>query len=367
MSDRAAAVPYEKQGDPQTNRGCGAACLSMVYRSFGKPIAQAEIWPAIAKENRFGSLASTTHLMTQDALNRGFAAMAIQARHPLQVLRICREQGIRGILNHRLQTDAPTGHYSVLIDIDDKNVLIHDPFFGPSRSLSYPELLELWQPRFRNSEIVGNLLIGIARQPPALPACPFCHAPFPAAVACPRCMKPVGLLPGVLLGCMNDSCIARMWNCLCCPACDCTWHFTIGPPQTGEAPSSPVQAAMPPAAPPGVAGGASAPDTIGLDRLFAEIDKFSSLALTLPAASKDPAIKQQIDFLVASKNKIKLARAEALAHRQMLRGQMTKLQEATQAKLAAHQQRLEDLNKPAEPLDGQALGCALLKNLGFIS
>src|ERR1035437_7350010 len=101
MSASPAVIPYEKQSDSQTNRGCGAACLSMVYRSFGKEVPQAEIWPAIAKKNRFGSIASTSHLMALDANKRGFAAVAIQARHSLQVLRLCRGAGVRAILNHR--------------------------------------------------------------------------------------------------------------------------------------------------------------------------------------------------------------------------------------------------------------------------
>src|SRR5580704_4148951 len=101
MSALAAVIPYERQSDPQTSRRCGAACLSMVYRSFGKEIPQDEIWPAVAKQNRFGSLASTTHLMARDALSRGFSALAFQARHPLQALLLCRNAGIRAILNHR--------------------------------------------------------------------------------------------------------------------------------------------------------------------------------------------------------------------------------------------------------------------------
>ncbi len=148
MSAAPTAIPYERQTDPRDSRTCGAACLSMVYHSFGKEVPQSEIWPAIAKQNRFGSLASTTHLMALDALGRGFAAVAIQARHPLQALGLCREPGVRAILNHRLQPDSPAGHYSVLVDLDDKNVVLHDPFLGPSRRLSHAELLDLWQPRF---------------------------------------------------------------------------------------------------------------------------------------------------------------------------------------------------------------------------
>src|SRR5579863_4947720 len=114
MSSAVTVIPYEKQSEELTGRACGAACLSMAYRSFGKQFAQTEIWPVIAKQNRFGRISSTTHLMTQDAINRGFSAVAVQARHPLQALRLCKAGGIRAILNHRVQTDSAAGHYTVL-------------------------------------------------------------------------------------------------------------------------------------------------------------------------------------------------------------------------------------------------------------
>jgi hypothetical protein len=365
----AESIPYEKQSDPQSNRTCGAACLSMVYRSLGKEVPQAEIWPAIAKSNKLGSLSSTTHLMAQDALNRGFSAVAIQARHPLQVLRLCRESNIRGILNHRLQPDSPAGHYTVLVDIDDKNVLLHDPFFGPSRRLSYAELLDLWQPRFPNSEIVGHVFLGIAAEVPAAPACQFCHTDRPVAVECPRCKKPVGLQPSMVLGCMNDSCIARMWNYLCCPACDYTWNFGMQTPEGGKTAADMLRgkgaAGSSSALAAAAAGAAASVGPADFDRLFGELDKFCNLVLSFPEGAKDPGIRQQLDFIQASKEKIKLARVETLAHRQMVRDQLMKLQEESVQKEQAHRQRLEELNAPAPPLDGDALGRALLKNLGF--
>jgi ABC-type bacteriocin/lantibiotic exporter with double-glycine peptidase domain len=170
-----APIPYEKQEDLHTNRMCGAACLSMVYRSFGRRIPQAEIWSRISKHNRFGSLASTTHLMAQDAITRGYSALVIQAKQPLQVLRLCRENGIRALLNHRLKDDSPTGHYSVLVDIDADSVVLHDPFVGPLRRLSHAELLRLWQKGPPDAEISGNILIGVAAR----------HARF-ARRRCPR-------------------------------------------------------------------------------------------------------------------------------------------------------------------------------------
>src|SRR5690348_3388655 len=99
MSQPALAIPYERQFDPHYTRTCGAACLNMVYRMLGREIPQDKIWLTIAKKNQYGSVASTTHLMTADALSRGFSAVAIQARDPLRVLRVCRDSGIHAILN----------------------------------------------------------------------------------------------------------------------------------------------------------------------------------------------------------------------------------------------------------------------------
>ena len=139
--------------------------------------------------------------MAQDALSQGLHALAIQLRHPLQALRFCRESGIRAILNHRLNRNSPTGHYTVLVDIDDANVLLHDPFFGPWRRLAHAQLMELWQPRFPNSEIAGNVIIGITpANPPEVTACEFCRTRMLAG-RCPSCKKPVGLQPVALLGC----------------------------------------------------------------------------------------------------------------------------------------------------------------------
>jgi hypothetical protein len=355
----AAAIPYEKQSDAQTNRDCGAACLSMVYRSLGQEVAQAEIWPAIAKENRFGSIASTTHLMAKDALSRGFAAVAFQARYPLQTLRVCRESDTRAILNHRLNPDSPTGHYTVLVDIDEKDVVLHDPFYGPSRRVPHAELLELWQPRFPNSEIAGYVLIAIAAQPAAGAACSLCRAPLPPAVACPRCNEPVRLQPSAALGCVDASCVAHTWNYFYCPFCDC--GFTLG-----------LQAALgAPVVQPGAPRPGPRPATVprenalDLSPVFAELDKFCNYILTIPAAATHPEIKKQLAFIASSKEQLKLAVEESLAHYKAHEERLGKMVQAAKEIEEAHRKKMEELNRPSPPLDPKALGRALLKNLGW--
>jgi hypothetical protein len=356
---RNVTIPYERQSEPETGRMCGSACLSMVYRSLGKEIPQMQIWPSIAKPNRAGNLASTTHLMAQDALTRGFSAMAIQVRYPLQALRICRHNGIRAILNHRLRQDAPTGHYSVLVDLDDKNVILHDPYYGSARNVSHADLLQLWQRRFSSSEIVGNILIGVAAQPPEIADCPLCRTPIPPTAQCPKCAQQVLLQPGALLGCINTACAGRMWNYICCPACDYTWTFTVQSPggQAGPSVSSP----------------ASDPQTTeqvdqdpwDLRPLFSQLDQFCKHILGLPGAANHPEIKEQLDFIAMNREKLILAGAEERAHLKTHEERMAVMSRVAKEKEDAHRRTMEELNKPLPPLDGNALGNEFLNNLGL--
>lgn len=354
----AAAIPYERQSGANGNRSCGAACLCMVYKSLGQEVPQSAIWPVIAKTNRFGSLASTTHLMAMDALNRGFRAVVMQARHPLQALRLCQEMGTRAILNHRLRADAPTGHYSVLVDIAERDAVLHDPFDGPARRVTHAELLELWHPGAQDSEISGHVLIAIAAaKDPVARTCEFCHVPFPITAACPRCRKPVTLQPDEPLGCANTACIARMWNYICCPFCDQAFTFNVEPTLAGGAQPAPTPS-NPQASPPA--------DPLNFDSLFAEMDKFCAHILSEPAAANHPEIKQHLNFVQQQKDKLNLARAEALAQKAAAQTQLSSMEASMKHNQEVHAKRMEELNAQAPPLDGDALGRALLKTAGFL-
>lgn len=356
------SIPFESQSDPQIRRDCGAACLSMVYRSFGKTVTPAEIWPAIAQENRFGIVSSTTHLMAKDALDRGFSAVAFQASSPLQALRLCNESGIRAIPNHRPSADSPAGHYTVLVDVEARDVVLHDPFYGPSRRIPHAELMELWHPSFANSEIAGYMLIAIAAEPLRAPACWLCHAPLPATVACPRCKERVALEPSQALGCIDRSCIARMWNYVFCPFCDC--GFTLSPQAAVDTPAE--------AGPPGPASASAQPapppekNPLDFGRMIAEVDKFCTSIRAVPGAEGHPEIKKKLEFIASSEDKLKLAMAEALLQRKAHQEQLAKMLDTAKQNADAHRQRVVELQRPAPPLDGNALGRALLKNLGFI-
>jgi hypothetical protein len=369
MSASTPTVPFEAQSDSQTIRDCGAACLSMVYRSFGKAVPRDEIWPAISGRNRLGNVASLTHLMVRDAVTRGFAAVAVQARHPLQALRLCQESGVRAILNHRLSPDTPAGHYTVLVSIDDSAVTLDDPYHGPARRVPHADLLELWQPRFPNSEVMGHLLIGMAAEPSPAAACWLCHVALPVAVTCPHCKQPVALQPNSFLGCIDTACIARMWNYVCCPTCDC--GFTVSPITPQAAASSSVVAEPPPSGESAVspaepsAAPRFGPEQLSFDRLFAEMDKFCALIRSSPGAAGNPQIQRQLTLLMGTKQSLTLGRAEAIANEKLARAQWDKIAATSRQAAEAHRKKMEELNRPSPPLDGNALGRALMKSLGF--
>jgi hypothetical protein len=347
-------IPYEKQNEPLAHRGCGAACLAMVYRSFGKEVTQEEIWPLIAKENRFGSIASTTHLMALHASTQGFQAIVLQTRHPLQVLRQCREGGVRAILNVRLTADAYAGHFVTMVDLDDTHVVLHDPLLGPSRRLSHIELLSMWHSQVPNSEILGNVVIGIASGKTPLPPCEFCRTTIPERVDCPRCRKAVGLQPASLLGCIHDGCIARLWNYICCPSCDYVWSFN----QTGASVSLASDQAVPESDLPPI-------EPQNFDMVFAQLDKFTAYVRGIPGIDRYPEVQAHLAVLEAGKTNLKLADAESMGYHKIRQDQMATMKKDSQQKQEAHKKKTEALNTPSPPLDGDALGHALLKNLGF--
>jgi hypothetical protein len=192
----------------------------MVYRSFGLECTQQDIWDKVSRHDLHGSRRALTYLLAADALERGLAALVLQAREPWPLLQRCAEHGVRVILNHRIKADSPAGHYAVLVSITDAEVTLHDPQQGPNQTVAREELLKLWEPGWGRCEIVGRVLVAISKAAAAAPACAVCAATLPAHAACPRCRKDMPLEPGIALGCAGEKCAARLWKHLYCPFCD---------------------------------------------------------------------------------------------------------------------------------------------------
>jgi hypothetical protein len=165
---------------------------------------------------------------------------------------------------------------------------------------------------------------------------------------------------------MSRACAERVWNYLCCPSCDYTWTFGLQPPQARVRPPASADGRIPPSvsgSPSPEAKAASQEATLNLDSLFYTLDKFCNYIL--PAAASHPEIKQQLDFIAASKEKLTLALAEERAQAQARREQLADALQGVRQKEEARRKQLEELTRPLPPLDGNALGRALLKNLGL--
>ena len=103
-----------------------------------------------------------------------------------------------------------------------------------------------------------------------------------------------------------------------------------------------------------------------LDAAFAKVDAFTSELMRIPGVAEHPDVKTQIDFINLSKDQARVALAETLATLKGRFERATSAEETVNKKVEEHKkQKLAEVNAPLEPLDGNALGQALLKNLGF--
>lgn len=213
-------IPYERQHDGSSDRMCGAASLCMIYRSFQLECGQDQVWQDIAKKDVRGAARARTYVLAQNALSRGVAALVLQAKIPWKALERCAAVGARVIVNHRLDKESTFGHYSVLLDIDEEQLFLHDPKEGPHRRLGREEFLELWRPNRPSSEITGGVLVALTDRPESFAGCSVCGLTLPESIICPNCDEPIVLQPAAVLGCRDNSCPERTWQCLFCPKCD---------------------------------------------------------------------------------------------------------------------------------------------------
>src|SRR5688572_8638910 len=126
----AATLIYEPQLAGLGARTCGAAALSMVYRSLGLECRQDDVWARLRISSRSRG-AARAHILAADALMQGLSALVVQVRSPWAFLTECSKAGVAVILNHRLSEHSPLGHYTVLDGIEAEMAWVHDPQFGP--------------------------------------------------------------------------------------------------------------------------------------------------------------------------------------------------------------------------------------------
>lgn len=360
----------QKRFDSADPRASGAQCLRRAYISLAKDapaVTEDELWPKISQPNPQGVLVSSMHKMAADAIARGFAAVLIQPKHPLQALYTAQKAGIQVIMQHRLAPGAPATRCSNLLRLDRDGVTIEA---SDEQRLAHSDFLELWRQRFSRPEMLSHLMLGISAAPSHLESCGLCRTPVPKEIDCGRCKRKIALQPSVLLGCMSPTCVARAWESIVCPTCS-TPRLATGeegaPLSASVADAAAAAAAAAPApAPLPVAGvSATAPDPFGIESAFDKVDRFIKIVMRSPAVAANADVRKQVENIAKGKKDLLQAQADYFKTKAKALADMEQHKQTIHATLEAHLKQMAEISKPPEPVDVNALTAALLKRLGL--
>ncbi|MCU1382808.1 MAG: hypothetical protein JWL71_1505 [Acidobacteria bacterium] len=127
-------VPYL----PQTDALCGGAAAAMVFRYWGDAHADAQAFAPLV-DRRAGGIAN-------DVLVRAIGAKGwrtARAGDSLAALRarVNDKQPVIVLLPDR----GPLYHYVVVVAATDDTIVVHDPSWGPSRSIGAPDFERAWK------------------------------------------------------------------------------------------------------------------------------------------------------------------------------------------------------------------------------
>ena len=148
----------------------------MVYRSFGRVAAQETIWNELQGYSDRKSRTRTFHL-ARNALKHGLSSVVVRVWEPTPFL-LADFSHVRMVPVCRMRRDSGWGHFSLFLGANERTVSLHDPLFGPNRSIEFTEFLELWRPRNNNDEITRNVAVLVAESRNKPTVCSACSGTF---------------------------------------------------------------------------------------------------------------------------------------------------------------------------------------------
>jgi len=129
-------VPYV----PQTDALCGGAAAAMVFRYWGDAHADVEQFGALVERRAGGAAGIAADVLTSAIVSRGWrtdraAASLDELRERLEA-----QQPIIVLIADR----RDLYHYVVVVGLDEDAVIVHDPSWGPFRSVKRSTFESLW-------------------------------------------------------------------------------------------------------------------------------------------------------------------------------------------------------------------------------
>lgn len=209
-------IPYAEKDRSAPKATYGAACLSMVYRSYGKKIPERDIIDDIAVAGHKGRVFSSLSKECLNAEKNGLYAVSIKARHPEDLLELFQnnwdDTHPRIMFIQRPQGGAGSGHPTVLVDAAYGEITVNDPSDKPLIHIDRGLFLSLWAKDY--------VMTAFSDRRSGISACRLCGRDIPDHIICPRCRKQVGLQPKEVIGCVYDDCPRRLWDDILCPYCN---------------------------------------------------------------------------------------------------------------------------------------------------
>lgn len=146
---------------------CGAACLQMVYLYHSLQIEIDDIWNHIKQidpiTKRFNC---RTFNMPLHARSVGLFSVAVTCRSPLDLLDRCAQNDIIPIALYRPDDTSPYAHFSVVVGVNYKGILLHDPEKEPSqgccRVVKVSKFVQQMRPLGTSEMTTGNTFVLVA-------------------------------------------------------------------------------------------------------------------------------------------------------------------------------------------------------------
>jgi predicted double-glycine peptidase len=137
-------VPYL----PQTDALCGGAAAAMVFRYWGDTHADVQQFAPLV-DRRAGGIASD--VLAGAIRSRGWRTAHVDGSLEALEARVREGQPVIVLLPDR----GKLYHYVVVTGVSDDAIVVHDPAWGPSRSIRAPEFARAWQAAHYWSLVIG--------------------------------------------------------------------------------------------------------------------------------------------------------------------------------------------------------------------
>jgi ABC-type bacteriocin/lantibiotic exporter with double-glycine peptidase domain len=131
------SVPYFKQ---DTDYDCGHAVLQMLVAFFHKSWTLDEIRSMLHTNSQYGT--DNRDLIT-GAEKLGFVVFA-KENASLEDIRKYLKKGVPVVVNY-IEPEGNVGHYAIVIGIEDKNIILNDPWHDAGFTLSLDNFNNRWR------------------------------------------------------------------------------------------------------------------------------------------------------------------------------------------------------------------------------